>query len=904
MLTADAYATWCARLGLSTEARALIDHVRTAPPSRRVRAAARNVAGRFPSRKMGVTIQFESHHVELPAIYLMEHDPEVLEFYDQPPSIKLKYRGGRGRSLGVIHTADFFILRSDGAGWEEWKQKEELVRLAERMPGRYVRQDDGWHCSPGKEYAEVFGLFYRVRSSAEIDWTFQRNLRLLGDYFERDPSTVPTESAQAIVMRVAAAPGVTLAELLTGPGAVSADHLYVLIAVGQVYVDLHRAPLAEPAQVVVFRDEATAEAYRVMTAARSASAVGPPPTLELAGGARIAWDGQPWQIANVGDHLTTLIGATGRVVQLKNGALEALVRDGAVTGLPTTETELHADVRRRLGQASPEDLREASRRYAIVAPSLAGDRVVGETPLRTLRQWVARYRHAEQAYGAGFVGLLPRHAERGNRHRKLPPRSLALMDEFIETRYETLAHKSIMAVHAELVRACDANGTIVPSYKTFATEVRRRPRATQVARRAGPRAAYRHEPRYLELELRTPRHGDRPFEIGHLDHTEVDLELVCAQTGQNLGRPWLTLLMDAYSRRVLAVAVTFDPPSYRSIMMAIRECVRRHARLPEVLVVDGGKEFDSVYFEALLARYECVKKTRPPAKARFGSVCERLFGTTNTRFVHTLIGNTQVMTNVRQVTKAVAPQTQACWTLDRFLARTCEWAYEVYDQIEHPTLGVTPRTAFVSGLSQLGERTHRRIPYDEEFRMFTLPTTRKGTAKVDTRLGLKINYLHYWSDNFRDPEVEARRVPVRYDPFDAGTAYAFVKGRWVHCVSEHHALFNGRSERELMLATEELRSRHRGHGRRLTITARQLGEFLGSLDAEERLLPQRRRDAAMRGALQVVQGGQIGEGASTPIIVASSIPSVPAEPRSTVLPAGRGATSGGAEDLTPYDDYR
>jgi hypothetical protein len=217
---------------------------------------------------------------------------------------------------------------------------------------------------------------------------------------------------------------------------------------------------------------------------------------------------------------------------------------------------------------------------------------------------------------------------------------------------------------------------------------------------------------------------------------------------------------------------------------------------------------------------------------------------------------------------------------------------------------MTPEAAFVSGVSQLGERTHRRIPYDDDFRMFTLPTTRNGTAKVDTRLGVKINHLHYWSEGFRDPDVEGCRVPVRYDPFDAGTAHAFVKGRWVRCVSEHHALFNGRSEREIMLATEELRSRHRGHGRRSTITARQLGEFLGSLDAEERLLPQRRRDAAMRHALQVVQGGRTDEGASMPMIVAAPPPSNPAEPRLTALPAGRAAAAGGAEALTPYDDYR
>ena len=86
-----------------------------------------------------------------------------------------------------------------------------------------------------------------------------------------------------------------------------------------------------------------------------------------------------------------------------------------------------------------------------------------------------------------------------------------------------------------------------------------------------------------------------------------------------------------------------------------------HARLPQILVVDGGSEFQSVYFETLLARYECTKKTRPAAKPRFGSVCERLFQTTNTQFVHNLKGNTQITRLVRQVTPAVNPRGQAVW---------------------------------------------------------------------------------------------------------------------------------------------------------------------------------------------------------------------------------------------------
>ncbi|MGB5711310.1 MAG: transposase [Waterburya sp.] len=71
-------------------------------------------------------------------------------------------------------------------------------------------------------------------------------------------------------------------------------------------------------------------------------------------------------------------------------------------------------------------------------------------------------------------------------------------------------------------------------------------------------------------EFTTPRHGDRPWAICHLDHTQLDLELVSSKTKALLGRPWVTFLSDAYSRRILAFYLTFDAPSYRSCMMVER----------------------------------------------------------------------------------------------------------------------------------------------------------------------------------------------------------------------------------------------------------------------------------------------------------------------------------------------
>jgi hypothetical protein len=142
-------------------------------------------------------------------------------------------------------------------------------------------------------------------------------------------------------------------------------------------------------------------------------------------------------------------------------------------------------------------------------------------------------------------------------------------------------------------------------------------------------------------------------------------------------------------------------------------------------------------------------------------------------------------------------------------------------------------------LARSGHRLHRIVPYNEEFLMLTLPTTAKGTAKVSPSRGMKINHVHYWCQAFREKGVDGEAVPVRYDPFDAGIAYAFVGKQWLPCHSEYYAVLRGRSEREIMLATRELHQRHHAHSSSFAVTARQLAEFLQSVEAEESLLVQR-----------------------------------------------------------------
>ncbi len=149
-------------------------------------------------------------------------------------------------------------------------------------------------------------------------------------------------------------------------------------------------------------------------------------------------------------------------------------------------------------------------------------------------------------------------------------------------------------------------------------------------------------PFYPELDLTTPMHGDRPFELAHLDHTQLEIELTSSLTGENMGKPWWTILTDSFSRRILAIFLSFDTPSCRSSMLVLRECVNQHQRIPDFLLMNSGKEFDSAYFDQLQERLGFTTLLRPPKQPGSNSICERLFGYNSRQLIHNIANDRRV----------------------------------------------------------------------------------------------------------------------------------------------------------------------------------------------------------------------------------------------------------------------
>lgn len=653
----------------------------------------------------------------------------------------------------------------------------------------------------------------------------------------------------------------------TQPGTV-ADALYRMVLDGRLYIDLERAIVDEASKCRVFVDALDASTFDRRPGIGSEPL---PMPVTLSEGERLVWDGRVWEIQNVGQTRIALGGeptADGamRGTEVERSQFEALVARGSIRGVAAPPESRMAAARERRNNGGPEGMANARLKFDRIVPVLDG--LARSSSLsRNEKRWVAIYRAAEREYGDGFVGLIPL-AHPGNRknHAVVVPDDP--IDHAIDADYAQPQAPGKMGlirrVYARLIEDGWSESGL-PSARRIRERLRRSKTHGQDVARYGKRAAYASEALIWRLSATSPPHGTRPWERVHIDHTQLDVELVDSENRDLvLGRPWLTVMIDAFSRRVLAAWLTFDPPSYRSDMMDLRLCVRRYNRLPQELIADGGADFESVYYESFLASTRITKMTRPAAKGHYGSVIERLFGLTDQIFIHEVVGNTKATKSVRTMTPQVDPRRLAAFDLETFYEALCEWFYEVYDTRLHPTLGKTPRQAYAVGIELSGSRRARYWNYDEDFILLTMPTKGKGRLSIHPTHGLRLDNRHYWHDKFHDPRLHRKSVPFVFDPWDMRYLRVFVDGGWIRCAAPAFTGLPAISERELMMAATEATGRDQAVGRARRSSDIEIGRLLRDVDRHgAELTLQRRQDAAARRAAEAI--GLI-EPASPPLV--------------------------------------
>ena len=873
---------------ITPEARARLRWIRENAPIRSVNTGIKNTPCRFCSRKMGFVLEAEAFNTEYAAFEEYDNSDHVLEFYPQPCKLRISYINANGKLVHPDITPDIFQVCRDYFAFVECKTEEELLKLAEAQPNRYQLDGQGrWRSPPGEAAAEKLGCRFILRSSSENNWIALENYEFFADYLMVDPQNlrIATDAQSKVERRLAKSNWLTVSELLEGEGSVDSDSLYGLIVTKKVYFDFLTNRISDPDKALLFANGINALSYQVV--ARTSVGLRTPGItgFKAIPGRTFSWDGRPWRVVNVGDHGISAMPMTDEnspiIVELNEDQLTELARTGKLVPGKDDEDERATLVAEILRTTPTSRLKTANYCFEILFGTPDKKNPLISRSERAKAYWLANYRAAEQQFGNGYIGLIPNlNGTQGNHTQKCDPRAYELAIKAYEDYWESDAQRSAVLCHGMYANDCEAEGVTPVSLKTFQKVIKQHESHAQTKKRVGEKAAYTDEPPYLVLEYTTPRHGNRPFHIGHIDHSPLPIKIKDKSGKYLLETVWRTLLIDAYSRYVLAFYLSFDPPSYRSCMMVIRECVKRHGRIPHFTVVDNASEFNSTYFEKLLGLLKSNKKWRPKSKAKFGAVIERLFGTTFEQFISNLAGATNDM-NPRSVGADVDPTLKAIWTYERLVLRLNSYFNDIYHRNIHTTLGESPASAFINGMKTFGSRQHALYAYNEDFIIETCPSTNKGDAKVGPQ-GVKINYLWYRSTAMDAPGVLRSRVDVRYDPDNYAIAYAYIQGCWQKCISEYYAIFQQYTEKQIRIATNHLRLKARLTGTTAPINAKTLASFLQSAEAEEVLHMQRLQDhesATVRAATNL-KGSTKQETLEFPERPVTSIgitPDIPAE---------------------------
>ncbi|MEL6113837.1 transposase family protein [Photobacterium sp. SP02] len=271
---------------------------------------------------------------------------------------------------------------------------------------------------------------------------------------------------------------------------------------------------------------------------------------------------------------------------------------------------------------------------------------------RTLARWWKSYSEAN----CSLMSLLPNNSNKGNRKQKVANDSV-FFERAIEI-YLVPERPSIAAVYeyyADLIRIENqslVSGKIKPlSYKGFYNRVKKLPAYEVMLSRYGK---YQADMAFDKIDAHIP--ATRVLEKVEIDHTPLDLILLDDELDIPIGRPYLTLLIDQFSKSIVGFHLGFENPSYYSVMKAILNAIKPKdyvsERFPSIehewycqgkmesLVVDNGREFWSGSLEQACLEVGIHVQFNPVRKPWLKPLVERIFRTIGSRLIVTIPGKT------------------------------------------------------------------------------------------------------------------------------------------------------------------------------------------------------------------------------------------------------------------------
>ena len=807
-------------------------------PSRAIQGGTRNVTSSNPCPKMGTNLLVESDSVEARALLDYIFDPDVLAYSAQPPKLPLDYIKPDGKHVRTTTTPDFMVLRrSRGLCIEEWKPATKRERLADSYPGRYL-SDSGRVVSPCAENAaRGYAGTYSVRFDDEIPRNRTLNQRWLFSYLKRSAAQKYEPIATLVTDYFSTQTYGSLDDLLELEG-VDLDLVHWCMANGLVAFEWDSFEIGRMQNYMLFRDQNALRAHQIATGEiaqlRKEHALSdlPHSPAAIAPGSTIIADGVSYTVQFVGNTALFCIGQNGELFEASWRLLSQLNGRGLLSTKTPTIKESEDRRFNLLRNATAEQINVALKRREALETYRSGVPIeeISNVSLRSISRWSANERAAIAVGLPSIAGLIDQAPLRGFHGSHIDENLSIEIDSAILKGLKEKIRPTKHQLYHHIKKQIEASGKKMISLPAFYERAGKLESINSIQESQGHKIAYQEEPSYWQLEHETPIHCQRPFELVHIDHTLLDLHPISIVSGQPRTRVWLTLVMDAFSRRILGYWLTYRPPSTFSVLMALYDMFKRFGRIPDTVITDWGSDFRSKALKTTMDALGIRHLFRPKSAARYGAVLERIFGVVHTRLLHNLAGNTKATKLVRTMTRSVDPKQHAGLFLYQIYDGLEDFFFSIYDSQAHPAWLRPPRDVFNDGMISGGKRTHQFIDVNDCLPLL-LPDARGGSRMIDDRRGIRVNYEQYGGLPLTDRTLRGRPVPVKLVPFDPGCVLAHVDGKWVYCRSKHAGDFANVPPSYLRAVYEDLLMDHRFVAAAREKSSEELADLIERLNA-------------------------------------------------------------------------
>ncbi|RBA54697.1 integrase [Stutzerimonas zhaodongensis] len=432
-----------------------------------------------------------------------------------------------------------------------------------------------------------------------------------------------------------------------------------------------------------------------------------------------------------------------------------------------------------VNKAPEQEVILASERFNVIRDYLE-KRLILEEALQKLNMGKSNFFRLVKQYDEriGFHSMLRQRRGVAKNSTRLPEE----IDQIIETSIDEVylgKAASISRVWQDVEAKCITAGFPVPSHTAVRNRLRMRKKRELHGKKHGlESAAQKYDAKTGLLVV------NRPLEWVQMDHTLVDIILVDNDKRLPLGRPWLTVLIDLYTRVILGYYLALHHPSALSVSCAIAHAVLPKfsflGRLgvegdkypfygvPEVLHMDNAKEFKSVKFEAACIRNDITPKWRPLGRKHYGGHVERIIGTLMTDKVHFLPGTTYSNTVMRRGTDSDLTSALTFKEFTKWFAKeVC-----IYHGRKHSQLGCSPAVKWKTFFGH--DARPALVSNPQKFRIDFMPEE----LRCITREGIKFKNNWYWN-GVLNAHVGVGKVMIKYDPFSLKTIWARLDDEYI-----------------------------------------------------------------------------------------------------------------------------